>query len=597
MKDTIYSINGPVVTVRDTDSFGMMEMVYVGEAGLIGEVISVSRGKTTIQVYENTTGLRVGEPVRGTGAPLSATLGPGIMQNIFDGIERPLGVIAQKNGAFIATGVHADSLDEAKKWDVTVCVKPGQQVAGGDVVATCPETSIITHKSMVPPDISGVVKWAAEDGAYTVTEPICKIETASGEVKDVCLAQKWPIRVSRPVRRREPISRPLITGQRVIDTLFPIAKGGAAAVPGGFGTGKTMTQHQLAKWCDADIIIYVGCGERGNEMTQVLQEFSELEDPKSGKPMTERTVLIANTSNMPVAAREASIYTGITLAEYYRDMGYDVAMMADSTSRWAEALREISGRLEEMPAEEGFPAYLPSRLAAFYERAGCVEALCGEKGSVSIIGAVSPQGSDFSEPVTQNTKRFVRCFLALDKSLAYARHYPAINWTISYSEYYEDLDPYYTQHLGRAFCDLRGRMLSTLSEENKLMEIVKLIGSDVLPDSQRLTLEISRVIRVGFLQQNAFHKDDTYVPLEKQLWMMEAIMHLYDRTKELAEAGVPVSAMKEVGLFDKLVKVKYEIPNDKPEMFKTYNAELDRACAQLLQQQTAAPEAAQPERK
>lgn len=597
MKDTIYSINGPVVTVRDTDSFGMMEMVYVGEAGLIGEVISVSRGKTTIQVYENTTGLRVGEPVRGTGAPLSATLGPGIMQNIFDGIERPLGVIAQKNGAFIATGVHADSLDEAKKWDVTVCVKPGQQVAGGDVVATCPETSIITHKSMVPPDISGVVKWAAEDGAYTVTEPICKIETASGEVKDVCLAQKWPIRVSRPVRRREPISRPLITGQRVIDTLFPIAKGGAAAVPGGFGTGKTMTQHQLAKWCDADIIIYVGCGERGNEMTQVLQEFSELEDPKSGKPMTERTVLIANTSNMPVAAREASIYTGITLAEYYRDMGYDVAMMADSTSRWAEALREISGRLEEMPAEEGFPAYLPSRLAAFYERAGCVEALCGEKGSVSIIGAVSPQGSDFSEPVTQNTKRFVRCFLALDKSLAYARHYPAINWTISYSEYYEDLDPYYTQHLGRAFCDLRGRMLSTLSEENKLMEIVKLIGSDVLPDSQRLTLEISRVIRVGFLQQNAFHKDDTYVPLEKQLWMMEAIMHLYDRTKELAEAGVPVSAMKEAGLFDKLVKVKYEIPNDKPEMFKTYNAELDRACAQLLQQQTAAPEAAQPERK
>ena len=597
MKDTIYSINGPVVTVRHTDTFGMMEMVYVGEAGLIGEVISVSREKTTIQVYENTTGLRVGEPVRGTGSPLSATLGPGIMQNIFDGIERPLGVIAQQNGAFIATGVHADSLDEAKKWDVTVCVKPGQQVAGGDVVATCPETSIITHKSMVPPDISGVVKWAAPNGAYTVAEPICKIETDTGEVKDVCLAQKWPIRVSRPVRRREPISRPLITGQRVIDTLFPIAKGGAAAVPGGFGTGKTMTQHQLAKWCDADIIIYVGCGERGNEMTQVLQEFSELEDPKSGKPMTERTVLIANTSNMPVAAREASIYTGITLAEYYRDMGYDVAMMADSTSRWAEALREISGRLEEMPAEEGFPAYLPSRLAAFYERAGCVEALCGAKGSVSIIGAVSPQGSDFSEPVTQNTKRFVRCFLALDKSLAYARHYPAINWTISYSEYYEDLDPYYIEHLGRIFCDLRGRMLSTLSEENKLMEIVKLIGTDVLPDSQRLTLEISRVIRVGFLQQNAFHKDDTYVPLEKQLWMMEAIMHLYDRTKELAEAGVPVSAMKEAGLFEKLVKVKYEIPNDKPEMFKTYNAELDRACADLLQQQTAASMAEQPERK
>ena len=582
MNDTIYSINGPVVTLRGARGFSMMEMVYVGEVGLIGEVIGITSEKTTIQVYEDTAGLKVGEPVRGTGAPLCATLGPGIMQNIFDGIERPLAAIAQEHGAFIASGVHVASLDEHRLWDVTVLVKPGQQVTGGSFIATCPETSIITHKSMVPPDVSGTVTWAAENGQYTIQDPICKVKTPGGEECTLYLAQKWPIRTPRPVALREAISRPLVTGQRVIDSLFPIAKGGAAAVPGGFGTGKTMTQHQLAKWCDADIIVYVGCGERGNEMTQVLNEFSELEDPKSGKPMTERTTLIANTSNMPVAAREASIYTGVTLAEYYRDMGYDVAMMADSTSRWAEALREISGRLEEMPAEEGFPAYLPSRLAAFYERAGCVESLNGEKGSVSIIGAVSPQGSDFSEPVTQNTKRFVRCFLALDKSLAYARHYPAINWTLSYSEYYEDLDPYYTANLGEEFCALRGRMLGLLSEENKLMEIVKLIGSDVLPDSQKVTLETARVIRVGFLQQNAFHQNDTYVPLEKQLWMMRAILHLYDKASALSAAGVPVSDMTAAGLFDRLVKAKYEIPNDKPELFGEYEKDMDGICEKLL---------------
>ncbi|MEG2036603.1 MAG: V-type ATP synthase subunit A, partial [Ruthenibacterium sp.] len=455
------------------------------------------------------------------------------------------------------------------------------------IIATCPETSIITHKSMVPPVLSGIVTWVAADGPHTVLEPIVKIKTDAGEEKDICLAQKWPIRTPRPVTKRKPIDTPLITGQRVIDALFPIAKGGAAAIPGGFGTGKTMTQHQLAKWCDADIIVYVGCGERGNEMTDVLEEFSKLEDPKNGRLMMERTVLIANTSNMPVAAREASVYTGVTLAEYYRDMGYDVAMMADSTSRWAEALREISGRLEEMPAEEGFPAYLPSRLAAFYERAGCVQALNGTDGSVSLIGAVSPQGSDFSEPVTQNTKRFVRCFLALDKGLAYARHYPSINWTISYSEYYEDLDPYYDKNLGPDFCKLRGRMLSLLSEENKLMEIVKLIGNDVLPDSQKVTLETARVIRVGFLQQNAFVENDTYVPLKKQMWMMHAILHLYDKSQALVAAGVPVSAMSEKGLFDKLIKVKYEIPNDKPEMFGDYEAEMDAICAVLLEQYTA----------
>ena len=526
MNDVIYSVNGPVVTVRGTRSFSMMEMVYVGDAGLIGEVISVTNEKTTIQVYEDTTGVRVGEPVKGSGAPLSATLGPGIMQNIFDGIERPLADIAAQSGAFIATGVRASSLPVDKKWDVTVLVKVGDYVHGGDFIASCPETSIITHRSMVPPNLSGSVVWTAENGQYTVTDPICRIRLDDGREETLYLAQKWPIRMPRPVRGRHSIDRPLITGQRVIDTLFPIAKGGAAAVPGGFGTGKTMTQHQLAKWCDADIIVYVGCGERGNEMTQVLDEFSELEDPKSGKPMTERTVLIANTSNMPVAAREASIYTGITLA--------------------------------------------------------------GGEGSISVIGAVSPQGSDFSEPVTQNTKRFVRCFLALDKSLAYARHYPAINWTISYSEYYEDLDPYYEKNIGPDFCRLRGRMLGLLSEENKLMEIVKLIGSDVLPDSQKVTLEIARVIRVGFLQQNAFHKNDTYVPLEKQMWMMDAIMHLYDRAAALCEAGVPVSAMSAAGLFDRLIKVKYEIPNDRVQMFGDVEKELDRVCDELLAKQKAA---------
>lgn len=593
----IYSINGPVVTVRETDTFSMLEMVYVGTAGLIGEVISVNQARTTIQVYENTTGLLVGEPVTGSGAPLCATLGPGILQNIFDGIERPLRDIAALNGAFIATGVKADPLSATKLWDVTPVVKVGDNVEGGAFIATCPETSIITHKSMVPPAISGIVTWVAPAGSYTVHDPICRVQTADGEEAEIRLAQKWPIRTPRPVTSRKAIDTPLITGQRVIDSLFPIAKGGAAAVPGGFGTGKTMTQHQLAKWCDADIIIYVGCGERGNEMTDVLEEFQQLEDPKHNCPMMERTSLIANTSNMPVAAREASVYTGITLAEYYRDMGYDVAMMADSTSRWAEALREISGRLEEMPAEEGFPAYLPSRLAAFYERAGCVHTLSGVNGSVSIIGAVSPQGSDFSEPVTQNTKRFVRCFLALDKSLAYARHYPAINWTISYSEYYEDLDAYYTEQVGAEFCTLRGRMLALLSEENKLMEIVKLIGSDVLPDSQKITLETARVIRVGFLQQNAFHANDTYVPLAKQLWMMDAIMHLYDKSCELVSAGVPMSAMSERGLFDTLLKVKYEIPNDKPEMFGDYERDMDVICAELLQQFTQAQNDAAAESK
>ncbi|CDZ24451.1 V-type ATP synthase alpha chain [[Clostridium] cellulosi] len=573
--DRIYGINGPVVTIKETKTFSMNEMVYVGEARLIGEVIGITDRMTTIQVYENTTGLKPGEPVYATGHPMSVTLGPGILSNIYDGIERPLKLIEEKSGAFIEKGINIEPLNTEIEWDVTIHVKPGDQVKPGDIYASCPETSLIVHKCMVPPNISGEVVTCAPNGKYRVNDTVVEVRDSLGVVHKLTLCQVWPIRQPRPVSERIPIDRPLLTGQRVIDTLFPIAKGGTAAIPGGFGTGKTMTQHQLAKWCDADIIVYIGCGERGNEMTQVLDEFAELVDPKSQKPLTDRTILIANTSNMPVAAREASIYTGITLAEYYRDMGYHVAIMADSTSRWAEALREISGRLEEMPAEEGFPAYLPSRLAEFYERAGYTRNLNGTEGSVSIIGAVSPQGGDLSEPVTQNTKRFIRCFWALDKSLAYSRHYPAINWITSYSEYIVDLKPWYDQNVGDNFIRCRNEIASILHEENKLMEIVKLIGSDVLPDDQKLIIEIARVIRVGFLQQNAYHAQDTYVPITKQLKMMETILKLYHRSKELVAAGIPISTILETGLFDKVVRIKYDVPNDKLEMFDAYSKEIE----------------------
>ena len=579
--NTIYSINGPVVKVRDTKDFSMLEMVYVGEKRLIGEVIGISSEETTIQVYESTTGLKPGEPVEGSGMPMSATLGPGILTNIFDGIERPLKKLEELSGAFIAEGANVPALDTSKRFEVTVKVEVGDRIEGGQIFATCPETPVIEHRSMVPPNVCGEVVWTAKNGWYRITDKIAELKTDDGKTVTLTLAQKWPIKKSRPFKERLPISMPLVTGQRVIDTIAPIAKGGTAAVPGGFGTGKTMTQHQLAKWCDADIIVYIGCGERGNEMTQVLEEFSELVDPRTGKALTDRTVLIANTSNMPVAAREASIYTGITLAEYYRDMGYHIAIMADSTSRWAEALREISGRLEEMPAEEGFPAYLPSRISEFYERAGYVETLSGNEGSVSIIGAVSPQGSDFSEPVTQNTKRFVRCFWALDKSLAYARHYPAINWNDSYSEYIDDLADYYGEKVSPDFLTYRQRIANILHEENKLMEIVKLIGSDVLPEDQKLVIEIARVVRVGFLQQNAYHKDDTYVPLEKQFSMMGIILELYDRCAEAVSRGVTVSAVTATGLFEKVIKMKYDIPNDKPQLFKDLAEEISKQVSVL----------------
>ena len=579
--NTIHAINGPVVKVASAKDFSMLEMVYVGEKQLIGEVIGINDRFTTIQVYENTAGLKIGEPVVASGTPVCATLGPGIISNIFDGIERPLRDMTKLNGVFVAEGSSIPSLDEEREFDVTLTVKEGDRLTGGMIYCTCPETALITHKCMVPPNVNGTVTYIAENGKHRVNDVIIKLETENGDEIPLTMVQKWAIKKGRPVAKRMPVSRPLITGQRVIDTICPIAKGGTAAIPGGFGTGKTMTQHQLAKWCDADIIVYIGCGERGNEMTQVLEEFSELIDPKSGRPLTDRTVLIANTSNMPVAAREASIYTGITLAEYYRDMGYHIAIMADSTSRWAEALREISGRLEEMPAEEGFPAYLPSRLSDFYERAGYTETLCGKEGSVTIIGAVSPQGSDFSEPVTQNTKRFVRCFWALDKSLAYARHYPAIDWNNSYSEYIDELSDFYIDNVGSDFMMLRREMSNILQEENKLMEIVKLIGADVLPDDQKLIIEIAKVVRVGFLQQNAYHKDDTFVPLEKQLLMMKAISKLYSSALVAIKGGVPISVITSLGFFEKLIKMKYDIPNDRPEKFNEYFTEMDEAFAKL----------------
>ncbi len=573
--DKIYSVNGPVVTVRNTKSFSMQEMVFVGNKKLIGEVIRVSAKETTLQVYETTTGLKPGEPVYGTGAPMAATLGPGILDNMYDGIERPLKRLEEISGAFISEGANVPSLDTERKFEVTLAVKRGDMLRPGQIYATCPETALITHKCMLSPlSKGGEVIWTAVTGKYTVNDVVCRIRDEYGREEELTLCQKWPIRTPRPCAERMPMSRPLITGQRIIDTVVPVAKGGTAAIPGGFGTGKTMNQHQIAKWCDADIIVYVGCGERGNEMTQVLEEFSELIDPKTQRPLTDRTTMIANTSNMPVAAREASIYTGITLAEYYRDMGYHIAIMADSTSRWAEALREISGRLEEMPAEEGFPAYLPSRISEFYERAGYVKTLGGAEGSVTIIGAVSPQGSDFSEPVTQNTKRFVRCFWALDKALAYSRHYPAINWNTSYSEYTDDLSAYYKNNVASDFMEVRQQISNILVEENSLMEIVKLMGTDVLPDDQKLLIEVARVVRVGFLQQNAYHKDDTYVPLDKQYRMMKAILQFFELSKEALGKGVSIDEIMKNGWADKLIKIKYDIPNDKLGMFDEYEREM-----------------------
>ncbi len=571
----ISGINGPIVHVKGDPGFTMNEMVYVGHDNLVGEVIGLKAGDTIIQVYEETAGIRPGELVTGTGAPVSVTLAPGILTNIFDGIERPLSEIAKTGGAYISRGVNVSALDTEKKWQTHMTVKKGDRVYGGTIIAEVPETPAILHKVMVPPDKEGYVLDVVEDGEYTISDPLVTIQHLDGSEETLTMTQKWPIRVARPTAKRFPATKPLVTGQRILDTLFPLAKGGTAAIPGGFGTGKTMTQHQIAKWSDANIIIYIGCGERGNEMTQVLEEFSELIDPKTGNPLMDRTTLIANTSNMPVAAREASLYSGLTLAEYYRDMGYHVAIMADSTSRWAEALRELSGRLEEMPAEEGFPAYLASKLSAFYERAGMMQNLNGTEGSVTIIGAVSPQGGDFSEPVTQNTKRFVRCFWGLDKNLAYARHFPAISWLTSYSEYLNDLGSWYTENVDKKFVDYRNQIVYLLSQESSLMEIVKLIGGDVLPDDQKLILEIAKVIRVGFLQQNAFHKDDTCVPMEKQFKMMEIILYLYRKSRSLISMGMPMSVLKEDPIFDQVIAIKYDVPNDNLALLDDYKKKID----------------------
>ncbi len=572
---TIFSINGPVIKT-ESSSFKMNEMVYVSDEKLVGEVIGLNSKATIIQVYEETGGLKPGDKVFGTGSPVSVALAPGILNNIFDGIERPLKNIASSSGIYINRGVNVDSLDTKKLWKTHITVKEGDFVSGGTIIAEVPETPAIIHKVMIPPKLSGYVSKPVSDGEYTINDTLLYLQVGEGDEIPITMTQRWPIREARPTAKRFPATKPLITGQRILDTLFPLAKGGTAAVPGGFGTGKTMTQHQIAKWSDANIIIYIGCGERGNEMTQVLEEFSHLIDPKTGNPLMDRTTLIANTSNMPVAAREASLYAGLTLAEYYRDMGYDVAIMADSTSRWAEALRELSGRLEEMPAEEGFPAYLASKLSAFYERAGLMQNLNGSEGSVSIIGAVSPQGGDFSEPVTQNTKRFVRCFWGLDKRLAYARHFPAIQWLDSYSEYLVDLSAWYNDNVNKKFIDYRNRMVYLLNQESSLMEIVKLIGADVLPDDQKLILDIAKVIRVGFLQQNAFHKDDTCVPLIKQFKMMEIILYLYKKAKALVQMGMPMSVLKEDTIWDKLITMKYDIPNDTLEMFDDYKKDVDR---------------------
>lgn len=571
----IIYINGPVVRADHMEDFMVREMVMLGEKKLIGEVISLENDLGTIQVYEETSGLRMGEKVYGTGKLLSLKLGPGIIGNIFDGIERPLSKMYDSGFKFIPEGIGLISIDEKKFWDVEMMVKPGDILKFGEVFAKIQETTIIVHKVMVPPGIKGRVVSTVKSGSYTIQDTLVVLDE-DGKKIELKMYQEWPVRQPRPIVQRMPIEKLLVTGQRVIDTFFPLAKGGTAAIPGGFGTGKTITQHQLAKWSDADIIVYIGCGERGNEMTEVLEDFPKLMDPRTGNPLMDRTVLIANTSNMPVAAREASIYTGITIAEYFRDMGYNVAVMADSTSRWAEALREISGRLEEMPAEEGYPAYLASRLAAFYERAGYVKNLNGTEGSITVIGAVSPAGGDFSEPVTKSTKRIVGAFLALDRELAHARHFPSINWLLSYSSYIPMLKDWFKENVASDMMSIRSKMMGILQEENKLMDIVKLVGEDVLPDDQRVILEIARIIKTGYLQQNAYHPQDFYVALSRQYSMLKVIDQLYDRAYSCVKKGIPLSKVKDEKLFSDIIMMKYNATEAKPRLFQELTDRINR---------------------
>ncbi len=558
---TIKRVVGPLVEGKHMETVQMLELVYIGDERLVGEVMRINGDCANIQVYEDTTGIKPGDPIYGSAMPLSLELGPGLIGTVYDGIQRPLEDIQLKTGNFIERGISVDPLNRDKKWLFTPVLKEGDVVASGAIIGTVQETSLILHKIMIPPDVNGTLKNVVEQGEYPVDHVIAQV-VADNKTVDIKLYQRWPVRIARPHGGKQELSVPLITGQRVIDTLFPIPKGGTVAVPGGFGTGKTMVQQALAKWCDADIIIFIGCGERGNEITDVLNEFPELIDPRTQKPIMERSIIIANTSNMPVAAREASIYTGITLGEYYRDMGYHVAIMADSTSRWAEALRELSGRMEEMPADEGFPAYLPTRLAGFYERAGFVSTLAGQDGSVTVIGSVSPPGGDFSEPVTQHTKRFVRAFWALDRQLANARHYPSISWINSYSEYVDEIARWWESEVDTDWRKLRTEIMELLQQENKLQQVVKLVGADVLPDRQRLILETCTLFKNVFLQQNAFDKIDTFSVVEKQVKMLRIILTFYQCALNVIKKGATLVKIKELDIIHKIVRMKLSIPND-----------------------------------
>ncbi len=580
-KKKIVQVNNSVILAKGDGDFAMHDVVRVGNLKLLGEVIKIQKDIATIQVYENTTGLKIGEEVLGEETPLSLVLGPGMIGNIFDGIQRPLQMLKKTTGDFMERGVDQIGIDLSKIWHFVPSVQVGDKVRLNTIVGEVQETQIITNKIMCSFDIEGKIIEVMPEGDYKAEEVVAKVQTLDGEIFEITMIQKWPVRMGRPYRERLLAKELLLTGQRVIDTFFPIAKGGTAMLPGGFGTGKTMLQHQLAKWANSDIIVYIGCGERGNEITEVLEDFPKIMDPKTKKSLMERTVLIANTSNMPVAAREASIYTGITIAEYYRDMGYHVAIMADSTSRWAEALREISGRLEEMPAEEGFPSYLPSRLSEFYGRAGVVKSWNGKVGSVSIIGAVSPQGSDFSEPVTQNTKRFVHTFWALSRNLAYSRHYPAVDWNISYSEYVGELQNWYEENVDIDFLDLRQAMLKILEEENNLLEIARVIGQDVLSDSKKLILQISKSFRVGFLQQSAMHEIDTFVPVKKQYEMLKTILMIYEKSLKLIEKGIPISEIMNTGILAEYEELKFQIKNDELEKFEEYHVSVKNRLKKL----------------
>ena len=578
----IKRVNGPVLIVKGIKDAQMMELVHIGEQRLVGEVVKLYDGEATVQVYEDAIGLRPEDNVYGSGMSLSVEVGPGLIGQIYDGIQRPLEELMGLSGAFISRGLSFDSISHTKEWEFVPTVKKGTSVSKGMILGTVQETNQIEHRIMVPLTVEeGIVTEIVKKGSYTVTEPIAKITLSSGQVVDVPMVQKWPIRVPRPTKERLALDRPLVTGLRVIDTLFPLAKGGTVAIPGGFGTGKTMTQHSIAQWCDADIIVYIGCGERGNEMTDVLREFPQLVDPRTGHSLMERTILIANTSNMPVSAREASIYTGVALAEYYRDQGYHVAIMADSTSRWAEALRELSGRMEEMPAEEGFPAYLPTRIAQFYERAGYMKTLNDQEGSVSIIGAVSPPGGDFSEPVTQHTKRFVRCFWGLDRSLASSRHYPAISWLDSYSEYLDEVRPWWSEHSEDSWYSNRQKIMDLLQKEVRLQQIVKLVGPDALPDTQNFILEICSLFKTAFLQQNAFDEVDRYCSVEKQVKMLAIILAYYEKGSEAIAAGVPMVKLRRLRAVQDMARMRLTVKPDELHVIDRIQLRLERAIDEL----------------